>query len=343
MPFSTDTWPIAVALLQFPAVSRTGSIAQDAEPEAWETAFRKVSRAGFTEVDLTDVWVRVGDLSEPRLVEFGAAASAAGLTAPAISIIRRSVLDANSGLENLAYSHRSIDAAAALGVGVVSVGLHQELTTEQREQLWFWTASGHCDPVGDTEMWDRAVSRLRELGTHAAEVGVLLSLEMYEDTYLGTADSAVRLVEEIDLPSVGLNPDTGNLLRLHRAIDDWRELLERTLPYANYWHVKNYQRDEDRKIDRYVALPSTLEGGVISYREALEIAVAAGFQGAICCEQYGGDGLSVSGSNRRYLQSILPETADYYPGLSKRLQVAPRVAAQTSPPRMETHNDPHLR
>ncbi|MBC7518239.1 MAG: sugar phosphate isomerase/epimerase [Microbacteriaceae bacterium] len=328
MALSAEGWPIAVALLQFAAISRDGTVAQEAEPEQWEKSFRQVARAGFTEVDLTDVWVRIGDLTPPRLREFGQAAAAVGLTTPAVSLIRRSVIHAQNGEANLAYSHRAIDAAAALGAAVVSVGLHQELTPQQKEQLWFWTAPGHYDPVGDREMWKRAVSRLGELGTHAAEVGVLLSLEMYEDTYLGTADSAVRLVEEIGQPGVGLNPDTGNLLRLHRAIDDWRELLERTLPYANYWHMKNYQRDEDRALSRYVAVPSTLEGGVISYREAIEIAISVGFQGVLCCEQYGGDGLSVSAANRRYLKSILPESANYFPGTSRRLQLAPSPASR---------------
>lgn len=320
MPFCAEDWPIAVALLQFPAVARDGSLAQDADPEAWNSAFRKVARTGFANVDLTDVWVRIGDLSPERLAEFGAAARDAGLQAPAVSLIRRSVIDAANGADNLAYSHRSIDAAAELGARVVSVGLHQPLTAEQREQLWFWTAPGHFDPIGDADTWNSAVSRLRELGEHAAELGLLLSLEMYEDTYLGTADSAIRLVEEIDLDSVGLNPDTGNLLRLHRPIDDWRELLERTLPYANYWHIKNYQRDEDRKASRYVALPSTLEGGVISYREAMDIAISSGFQGVLCCEQYGGDGLSLCGTNQKYLRGILPETGDYTLGTSKRQQ-----------------------
>ena len=74
------------------------------------------------------------------------------------------------------------------------------------------------------------MSRFQELGRHAAEVGVLLSLEMYEDTFLGTADSAVRLIEEIGLPEVGLNPDIANLVRLHRPVEPWQELVEKTLP-----------------------------------------------------------------------------------------------------------------
>jgi len=327
MPLTTENWPIAAALLSFPAIDRHGVEAQTAEHDTWAAAFAQVKRAGFSDVDLIDTWVRIGDLADDRLHAFADTAHEFGLRTPAVSLIRRSVIHARDGEKNLAYSHRSIDAAAAIGAQIVSVGLHQELSQEQREQFWFWTAPGHVDPVDDPDSWNRAVTRLRELGNHAAEVGLLLSLEMYEDTYLGTADSAVRLVEAIDHPSVGLNPDTGNLLRLHRPIEDWRELLTRTLPYTNYWHMKNYQRDEDRARDQYVAVPSTMEGGVINYREAIEIAIESGFQGVLCCEQYGGDGLSMCATNQRYLRSILPESADYALGTSRRLQVSAGTAA----------------
>ncbi len=114
----------------------------------------------------------------------------------------------------------------------------------------------------------------RELGRHAAEVGVLLSLEMYEDTYLGTADSSVQLVQDIGLSNVGLNPDIGNLIRLHRPIEDWREMVAKTMPYSNYWHMKNYIRDEDVARDSYVAMPAPMESGLINYREAFKVAIA---------------------------------------------------------------------
>jgi sugar phosphate isomerase/epimerase len=240
---------------------------------------------------------------------------------PAISAIRRSVIDAQNGDENLAYSHRTIDAAVVLGCEVVSVGLHQELTPAQKEQLWFWTVQGHTDPVGDADVWNAAVQRLTELGRHAAEVGVLLSLELYEDTYLGTADSAVDLVEQIGLANVGLNPDIGNLVRLHRPIEAWQELVRKTLPYANYWHVKNYFRDENRAKDAYTAIPAPMEFGLISYREAFRTALSVGYQGIICTEHYGGDGLSVCATNQTYLrEKILPRSANYALGTSRVLQ-----------------------
>ncbi len=71
---------------------------------------------GFTEVDPTDTWVRVGDLSPERLADFKSVLSDVGLTIPAISTSRRSVMDPQHGEEYLAYSHRLLDKAAELDV-----------------------------------------------------------------------------------------------------------------------------------------------------------------------------------------------------------------------------------
>ncbi|MFC6015931.1 sugar phosphate isomerase/epimerase family protein [Plantactinospora solaniradicis] len=305
MPTADSGWSLAAAMLPFPAELRPGVPVQDAPAQTWRDTLAEVAAEGFTEVDLTDSWVRAGDLSPARLTELDEAVRAAGLRAEAISVIRRSVIDPVAGLENLDYSHRSIDAAAALGCSVLSVGLHRPLTARQREVLWFWTVDGPRD-AGDPETRRLAASRLRELGQHAAEVGVALSLEMYEDTLLGTADSAVRLVEEIGHPNVGLNPDLGNLVRLHRPIEPIEVMLDKCLPLTNYWHVKNYHRFEDGTTGTVLSTPTSMELGVINYRRAVRSAVAYGFTGAFCLEQYGGDGLGVMSTNRRYLTSILP-------------------------------------
>jgi sugar phosphate isomerase/epimerase len=321
LSFTAETWPITAALLQFPGTKPDGTSIQDADASEWVAVFREVAEAGFANVDLTDSWLRPGDLTNARLDELKDAAHEAGVGAPVITAIRRSVIDADDSAANLAYSHRTIDAAAHLGVEVVSFGLHQALTTAQQQQLWFWTVDGHKDPEHDTDSWNRAVASFRELGTHAAEVGVLLSLELYEDTYLGTGASAAQLVEDIGLRNVGLNPDVGNLIRLHRPIEDWRQVMHQVLPWANYWHVKNYSRDEDLARGWYFAVPAPLETGLISYREAMREAISFGFQGIICTEHYGGDGLSVSATNQAYLrEKILPKNDGYALGVNRVAQ-----------------------
>ena len=321
MSYTADNWPITAALLQFPSTDAAGVHVNDADASVWTEVLTEVKEAGFANADLTDSWVRPGDLGKERLAEFKQTAEEVGIGIPVISAIRRSVIEESSWEANLAYSHRTIDAAAELGCEVVSFGLHQAITPEQQKQLWFWAVEGYKDPVGDKEAWNNAVSRLRGLGRHAAEVGVLLSLEMYEDTYLGTADSSVQLVQDIGLANVGLNPDLGNLIRLHRPIEDWREMVAKTLPYSNYWHMKNYIRDEDVARDVYVTMPAPMESGLINYREAFKLALSVGFQGILCTEHYGGDGLSVTASNQDYLRRhVLPKTDGYALGRSQVAQ-----------------------
>jgi sugar phosphate isomerase/epimerase len=292
---SSETWPIAAAMLPFPA-------SHDAPAETWLAHLAEVAYEGFTEVDLTDSWLRVGDLEPARRAELADALRRTGLTPVAVSAIRCSVIDPDDGDANLAYSHRTIDAAAELGCTVVSVGLHRPLTEAQRGTLWFWTVDGPKDDPAD---WDLAVRRLRELGEHAAQVGLALSLEMYEDTLLGSAASAVRLVEDIAHPAVGLNPDLGNLYRLHRDVEPFQAAVAACAPHANYWHVKSYSRDVDPGTGAVTAVPAPMYAGSMDWRTAIRTAVAAGFDGPFCVEHYGGDGLSVMAENHRYLRRLL--------------------------------------
>ncbi len=302
--YSAETWPIAAAMLPYPNVQPDGSSTQDAPADAWFENLNEVRGLGFTEVDPTDSWLRIADLGPTRLGEFQDIIKRLGLTVPAISTARRSVIDPELGEENLAYSHRVIDVAPAVGAQIVNLGLLPRLLPAQAEALWFWEQPGRSDP-DDQAVWDLAVARFRELGDHASSVGVAIALEMYEDTYIGTADSAVRFVTDIDHPAVGLNPDLGNLVRLHRPVEAWRSMLAKVLPYTNYWHVKNYYRMEDPASGVILTSPAPLESGMMSYKLAVADALAAGYRGAFCVEHYGGDGLGVCASNRDYLRSVL--------------------------------------
>jgi len=302
---TATTWPIAAAMLPLGDADPSRIPAAELS-DRWRADLAEVRDAGFDGVDLTDSWVRYGDLDAAGVTALREHIAGAGLTPLSMSAIRRSVIDERDGQSHLAYAHRCLDAAAELGVGVVSFGLHRALTPAQSAQLWFWTAEGHRDDPDDDESRALAVRRFRELGEHARDIGLIVSLEMYEHTYLGTAASAVRLVEDIGLAEVGLNPDIGNLIRLHEPVEDWRDLLEATMPWANFWHVKNYTRDEDATAGWFTTTPSYLESGVIDYRTAVRTAVRHGFQGVICTEHYGGDGLSMSAANRDYLRRVLP-------------------------------------
>lgn len=303
--WTRETWPIAAAMIQYPNLLADGRSVQDQSVEEWATTLDDVVDAGFTELDPTDSWLRLADLSPARLDAFMTLVRSLGLTIPAISTARRSVIDAVHGDAYLAYGHRVIDTAKAIGASAVSFGLFEPLTAGQKTALWFWTVDGPRNP-DDPAVWQKAVARIRELGRHAEELGIEVALEMYEDTYLGTADSSVRFVEAVGLSNVGINADIGNLIRLHRPVEHWQEMMEKVAPFAKYWHVKNYTRTEDPGTGAIVTHPAPLETGIINYRAAIRMALAHGFRSAFLCEHYGGDGLSVSAANRDYLRRILP-------------------------------------
>ncbi|WP_319532725.1 sugar phosphate isomerase/epimerase family protein [uncultured Cohaesibacter sp.] len=304
--WSNEDWPIASAMIPFPNTLRDGSPVQDAPAEEWAKILTDVSDAGFTELDPTDSWLRISDLEPSRLDEFLSVCQSLGLTIPAISTARRSVIDPEIGDENLAYCHRVIDTAAKIGAESVCFGLFGALTAEQQKALWFWTVDGVKNP-DDPAVYAKAVARIQELGRHAAEQKIEVSLEMYEDTYIGTADGAVQFIETVDMANVGLNADIGNLVRLHRPVEHWQDMMAKIAPFLKYWHVKNYTRVEDPITGAVITHPAPMESGIINYRAAIRMALEFGYSSAFLCEHYGGDGLSVMASSREYLRRILPK------------------------------------
>ncbi|MFC3166769.1 sugar phosphate isomerase/epimerase family protein [Paracoccus fontiphilus] len=303
LPWTAETWPIAAAMIPFPGRLPDGSPVQDAAPEVWAESLTDVADAGFDCVDPTDSWLRVADLDPARRAEFVAICRDLGLSVPAISTSRRSVIDPQHGDDYLAYSHRVIDTAAELGAGYVSFGFFGPFSPAQQKALWFWTEQGVKNP-DDAATYKLAVDRIRDLARHAADLNIQIALEMYEDTYVGTARDAVRFVTDVDHPSVKLNIDIGNLIRLHRPVEHWSEMIDLCIPFAGYWHVKNYYRIEDPS-GLVMSHPAPLMGGTINWRHAIRKAIEAGFDSPFLVEHYGGDGLGICAENRDYIRRIL--------------------------------------
>ena len=157
----------------------------------------------------------------------------------------------------------------------------------------------------DPALRDLAIERIRELGDLGQENGVQISLEMYEDTYVGTADDAVSFLGDVDHANVGLNPDIGNIVRLHREVEPWQDMFEKVLPHANFWHIKNYSRDFDPATGAYATAPTPLKYGYINYRQVIRRALDLGYTGPFCCEHYGSDSLGVIAENVHYIRQVL--------------------------------------
>lgn len=300
--YTAQDWPIACNMLSFGNKAPDGGHIKDAPAEVWAGQLRQVAELGFTHIDPTDAWVPLAALSDDRVEEFRATLQGEGLAISSISMTRNSVVDKEFGERNLADAHRLIDLAPAFGATIVNTGFMQATTDDQNKQIWFWLVDGHKD---DPALRDLAIERIRELGDHAAKNGIGLSLEMYEDTYVGTPDDAVSFVTDVDHEAVGLNPDLGNLVRLHRPMQHPTEMYEKVLPHSNFWHIKNYTRDFDPATGSYSSAPMPLKYGYINYRQVIRRAVELGYTGPFCCEHYGSDSIGVCAENRDYIRQVL--------------------------------------
>ena len=71
--------------------------------------------------------------------------------------------------------------------------------------------------------------------------------------------------------------------------------------------MKNYTRDEAADGSWATSVPSSMEAGLINYRQVVRDALELGFDGIFLMEHYGGDSLGNCSTNQRYLRSLLPK------------------------------------
>ena len=299
---TAENWPIGANMLSFGSTTPDGTPTLEASSTVWASQLRQVKELGVDQIDPTDAWLPLAKLSDERLEEFRRVLDGEGLSLASISMTRNSVVDVQHGEQNLADARRVVELAPSFGVTVVNTGFMQATTPEQNAAVWFWLEDGHHD---DPALRDLAIERIRELGDLGRAGGVQISLEMYEDTFVGTADEAVGFLADVDHDNVGLNPDLGNLVRLHREVEPWPDMFEKVLPHANFWHIKNYSRDYDPATGAYATAPTPLKYGYINYRQVIRRAVELGYTGPFCCEHYGSDSLGVIAENVQYIRQVL--------------------------------------
>ena len=106
------------------------------------------------------------------------------------------LLDEAEALEARQAAHRFLRWAAVLGARSVRV--------------WpGWVAAPEAEP----EHWARAARHLRWCAEAAADLDVMVAIEMHHGSLAESAAGANRLLDEIDRPAVGLILDPANLMQ----------------------------------------------------------------------------------------------------------------------------------
>lgn len=297
---------IAASTLPLHRVSVEGTDVRELGPGRWIRDLSGVRRGGFTHVDLVDTYLPFAEFDEGETSSFTQALLSVGLQPVGLTLVRSSVIDPVDHEENLRLTLRALDVAAALGAPVVSIGFHRPLTAAQRR--WpFWMVDQPADDRS-SDNFAFAASQVQAVADVAADRGLQLSLELYEQTLIDCADGVERLMELVNRDNVGINADIGNLARAPRHdLEPWDVTFAACLPHLNFWHAKNVVRFVHPDSDLIFVQPSLLHTGTINYRKAVEMALAAGYQGPICLEHYGDDGLAQQEIGREFLLRVLQD------------------------------------
>ncbi|MGB8953920.1 MAG: sugar phosphate isomerase/epimerase family protein [Tumebacillaceae bacterium] len=84
--------------------------------------------------------------------------------------------------------------------------------------------------------WQLAVKRLRQMAERTQEHGIQLVIETHPETYADSLASTMRLLAEVDHPSLRVNVD---FLHVWEAGDDLMPAYRTLQPYAVNYHFKN--------------------------------------------------------------------------------------------------------
>ena len=66
-----------------------------------------------------------------------------------------------------------------------------------------------------------------------------------------------------------------------------------------------FPNSQEAEPETWLSQVAQVADGTANYRQAIQIALEAGFDGPVCVEHYGGEGLTVSAENRDYIRRML--------------------------------------
>lgn len=275
-------------------------------PDIRRTYLRQVRQLGFEGIEVGIASARGGEAEVRELrrelegegVPCAALRGGGGFTLPRVTA------------QSKERVREAIRAAAWIGSNLINM----TVGTPARDPHGPGTGVGERLPQGSSRLasgadFEMTAKHLRELAAEAADQGVEISIEMHQHSIADNSWSCLHLLELIDRPNVGVNPDLGNLYWNYDVPEETNEACIAALaPKAKYWHCKQLQRLNIPELNKSYFMKVPLPDGEIDYRFAISAMVEAGYPGYLAIEgvregdQLYGDGRSVA-----YCQQLLRE------------------------------------
>jgi sugar phosphate isomerase/epimerase len=157
--------------------------------------------------------------------------------------------------------------------------------------------------------FERAAAAFAAVAPRAAGEGVAIAIEVHQHCLVDNSWSALHLMERVDHPAVGLNPDLGNVYWVYHVPEEsTEEAIVRMAPHAKYWHLKNLRRTYVPGEEFAIFHQTPLPDGEIDYRFAVAAMLAAGYGGDFAIEGVRlGDAITGDGRSLAYVRNLVRE------------------------------------
>lgn len=204
----------------------------------------------------------------------------------------------------------AVHFAAKMGAGVVN----STVTTPPRDPNGKGTYRGESVSQGSSryasaEDYERTASAVSDVASVAADVGVEISIEIHQNSIADNSWSALHLLDMIDAPNVGVNPDLGNIYWTYDIPEEsCEDAIVALAPHVNYWHCKSLYRVHIPELETAIYVQVPLPDGEIDYRFAIAALLDVDYDGYLAIEgvRYG-DGFHQDGVSVAYVKSVLAE------------------------------------
>ena len=285
-------------------------------------AFRRGAFHPHQEIELlTDSADRQKYLAKVKEIGFdGIELGVSGGSDADIDTLRRQLEDAGTpcvairgGGGNRERLEAAVRFTAKIGAGV----LNSTVTTPPSDPNAKGTFRGEnvsqgASRTASAEDYERTAKVISDVAPVAADLGVEISIEIHQNSIADNSGSALRLLDLIDQPNVGVNPDLGNIYWTYDVPEEsCEDAIVALAPLSNYWHCKNLYRVNIPELEFSAFLQAPLCDGEIDYRFAISAMLGAGYDGYLAIEgirlgdQFYNDGKSVA-----YVKSVVAELGD---------------------------------
>ena len=204
----------------------------------------------------------------------------------------------------------AVHFAAKIGAGVVN----STVTTPPRDPDGKGTYRGASVSQGSSRLasavdYERTAKAVSEVAGIAADQGVEISIEIHQNSIADNSWSALHLLELIDAPNVGVNPDLGNIYWTYDIPEESCEAAIAALAsHVNYWHCKSLYRVHIPDLETAIYVQAPLPDGEIDYRFAIAALLDVNYDGYLAIEGIrDGDQFHQDGRSVAYVKSVLSD------------------------------------